>query len=237
MFNGSPCLILWSVVGRDLSLSFLCLGVSRPNEESDSLKRVGPTAGAEAKDCKAGQLPEGPSRDVSEADASVLRLMARLGVRNRSKTGGDWVGSAESLSELVSAEEEDPDSGVVSEDGCPGSILAHSPFNTFSEFAAGKGTEFELREVVEGRLTGPLAVSESGGTDIASEAAGTEKRDRAGGRRRARVGATVLDVEGERRRMFNGMQVEPEWCTEEMGGKLSAPVEDAVHACPFWKVK
>ena len=99
-----------NAVGSDLSLSFLCLGVSCPTDESDSPRRLGPVPEMDWKDCRAGRLSEVESMDVSDAEGSILRLIALLGVRSRSNTGGDWLGSAESLSELVKADDEDPDS-------------------------------------------------------------------------------------------------------------------------------
>ena len=62
--------------------------------------------------CSAASTWGVTSREVREPDGSTFRLTARPGVRNRSRTGEDCVGSADSLSELVRFDEEEWDSGL-----------------------------------------------------------------------------------------------------------------------------
>lgn len=75
------------------------------------------------------------------------------------------MGSAESLSELVRADEEEPDSTLGGQDGSlHPSSPPRSPFSCCSEFEDGKGNEFDLLEVTEGLRTG--AASACSETDM-----------------------------------------------------------------------
>ena len=95
----------------------------------------------------------------------MLRRTARpAGVRSRSKTGEDCVGSAESLSELVILvrfEEEERDSVPPFNRDSIEVQRIYSPLSRSSSAADGNGTELELSSA-EGRSdwsTGALGVS------------------------------------------------------------------------------
>lgn len=107
----SPCRMFWSVAGTEpLSLSNdTRFGVSLPADPSDSLVRV--VAGS----CWSwipGESIEG--RELGES--ASLRIF-RPTPRSLAHCEGDWEGRAESLSELVSLDDEDSESRVIREMG------------------------------------------------------------------------------------------------------------------------
>lgn len=81
--------------------------------------------------------------DDKDPDMSLLRRTRRLGERRRPRGGDDCVGSAESLSELVWLDPDDPDS-VNHVSICAQRVGdRHSPciFALVSVFDVGNGTE------------------------------------------------------------------------------------------------